>query len=53
MRIFLGTMFAVGVAFFFAGLYRACTGANLFDTKEDWFCVLIGVMFMTAWFLFK
>lgn len=49
----MGTMFAVGVAFVLVGLYRACTGSRLFDTHEDWICVLIGIVFMLGWVLFR
>jgi uncharacterized membrane protein HdeD (DUF308 family) len=33
---------AVGLALMFSGLYRATTGARLFETGEDWALVAFG-----------
>jgi len=41
-----GPLFVVGQALFFAGLYRALTGARLFDTHEDWALVALGAAMM-------
>lgn len=30
-----GPLFAVGLALFTTGIYRACTGMRLFDIRED------------------
>lgn len=36
-----GLLLAVGLAMFFGGLVRACTGARLFVTRED--CALLAL----------
>ena len=43
-----GPLFAVGVALVFSGLYRACTGARLFATGEDWASAALGVVMVAA-----
>lgn len=49
-----GPLFVVGLALFFAGLYRAVTGARLFETHEDWACVALGSGMMgAAWALWE
>lgn len=37
-----GPLCIIGLALFFTGVYRACTGARLFDVREDWFHVALG-----------
>ncbi len=43
-----GPLFAIGLALFFTGLYRAMTGARLFETRGDWACVVLGACMCAA-----
>jgi hypothetical protein len=43
-----GPLIAVGFALFFSGLYRAVTGARLFETREDWVCAALGAVMVAV-----
>lgn len=45
-----GPLFAVGLACFFSGLYRASTGARLFENGGNWVLVVLGVAMSGAGF---
>ena len=40
--MYAGPLCLIGFALFSTSLYRACTGARLFETREDWTCVALG-----------
>jgi hypothetical protein len=46
--MYAGPLFAVGLALFSTGIYRACTGARLFDTRENWSHVALGTVMCAA-----
>jgi hypothetical protein len=45
---FSGPLFAIGLALVFGSLYRALTGERLFETREDWTRVTLGVAMMAG-----
>ena len=46
--MYAGPLFAIGLALFFAGLYRACTGARLFEIRGDGCHVALGAAMCAA-----
>ncbi len=43
-----GPLMALGLAMFFGGLWRAETGARLFETRGDWACAALGAATIAA-----
>lgn len=47
-----GPLFVIGLALFFSGAYRACTGVRLFEIREDAALACLGAAMMGgAWAL--
>ena len=46
--MYAGPLCLIGFALFSSSLYRACTGARLFETREDWSCVALGAAMVGA-----